>query len=53
MSSVWWAVAEELTPYQQWFIDFNTTALNIGLMAGGIVIFLLAIIAVRGLSSWK
>lgn len=38
---------------QQSYLDAIDTALTLGTLGGSLVIFLLAIIAVRGLASWK
>jgi hypothetical protein len=42
----------DLTPLQTAYIELAQTALLGGAVASGLIIFLLAVIAVRGLASW-
>lgn len=44
---------EGLTPDQMAFYQQGETALHLGVFAIALIIFLLSVIAVRGLSSWK
>lgn len=44
---------DELTPLQERYLEVADTALALGVLAAGLIVFLLAVIAVRGLSSWK
>lgn len=43
---------DELTPLQAQYLQLANDALLIGSVAAGLIIFLLAVIAVRGLASW-
>lgn len=43
----------DITPLQQHYLDLANLALITGALIGSLIVFLLAVIAVRGFSSWK
>jgi len=43
----------DVTEVQQYFADAVETGLVVGTVAASFIVFLLAVIAVRGLSSWS